>query len=497
MFVTARSPNPKASLKSNSTSQEECSKHATSSPGTSNVKDGQVRKSAGEIELRISAKSPRSIATQLKSTERPTTSRQKESQLKPAEKLPRLSQRPASTSTTTNVDKTYSSRGKEAQVWHLKALKKMEESGNLRRDIKATVIEALENMARLVKEAEADKESSLSTRIEPTEDIIEIMKNDVGPAVATHAAQIEEHVKLLRENNVLLKGLKDEINNQKELLEKVSTATYASVTANQQTVKSDKTPKLKETLHSVVVTSKNDQDSGERVLEKIREAVDAKEGWIEVRNVRKAKDRKVIIGLSSKAERDKLKAKLLSVNDHLEVEEVRNRDPLLVLRGVLRMHSDEDIVKALRNQNRDLFHGVCEADNRAEVRYRRKARNPHTCHTVISVSPIIWQRAMLKKVVQIDLQPVRVDDQSPLVQCTRCLGYGHGKRFCTDPADLCSHCGGPHLKSECADFITGLPPKCKNCFNAKMNSTEHNAFDSSCPIRQKWDALARSTVAYC
>lgn len=161
------------------------------------------------------------------------------------------------------------------------------------------------------------------------------------------------------------------------------------------------------------------------------------------------------------------------------------------------MHKDDDILKALRNQNRDLFHGLEKGDDRVEFRYRRRARNPHTCHAVLSVSPAIWQKAIARKTVQIDLQPVRVEDQTPLVQCTRCLGYGHGKRFCTDPADLCGHCGGPHVRTECADFLAGSSAKCRNCEKAKLTNIEHNAFDATCPVRRKWDALARSAVAYC
>ncbi|CAH2104969.1 unnamed protein product [Euphydryas editha] len=127
----------------------------------------------------------------------------------------------------------------------------------------------------------------------------------------------------------------------------------------------------------------------------------------------------------------------------LVVKEVKNRDPLLVLRGVLSSHTDEDIIKALRNQNRDLFNGLGnEGDRLLIIKYRRRARNPHVANIVLSASPTLWRRITDKGSVHIDLQRVRAEDQSPLVQCTRCLGYGHGRKFCKDPADLCSHCGG-------------------------------------------------------
>lgn len=404
---------------------------------------------------------------------------------------------PPQTTTALNPPRLIKNKTIEARECIARAKLHLNKAGNLKREIKEEVLSALTRLLSLIKNIEAELKSVTTesgekprTPNQPTSETGTISE------AALQVSHVEEHVKLLRENTIMMSDLKEQMANQKELLERLSATTYASITANTP-AQSGGTPRFGETLHSVVVTSTDNQDTGEEVLGKIREAVDAKEGWVEVRKVRKAKDRKVIIGLSTEAEREKLKSKLSQVKDHLIVEDIKNRDPLLVLRGVLSVHKDDDILKALKNQNKDLFAGIDKKEDRMEFRYRKRARNPHTCHAVISVSPVIWQRATTRKTVQIDLQPIRVEDQTPLVQCTRCLGYGHSKRYCTGPADLCSHCGGPHLKSECAEFLAGTPPKCKNCEKAGMANQEHNVFDQTCPIRNRWDALARSTVAYC
>lgn len=74
-------------------------------------------------------------------------------------------------------------------------------------------------------------------------------------------------------------------------------------------------------MHSVVVTSTDETETGEEGLSCIRTAVDAKEGWVTVQRARKAKDRKVILGFMSKEDQTQAKEK------HLLVEEVKNRDP--------------------------------------------------------------------------------------------------------------------------------------------------------------------------
>lgn len=74
-------------------------------------------------------------------------------------------------------------------------------------------------------------------------------------------------------------------------------------------------------------------------------------------------------------------------------------------------------------------------------------------------------------------------DQSPLVQCSRCLRFGYGRRMCTEAVDLCSHYGGPNLRAECLVCLVNEKPSCKNCCVAKIEKTVHNAFDSECLVR--------------
>ncbi|CAH2087978.1 unnamed protein product [Euphydryas editha] len=251
------------------------------------------------------------------------------------------------------------------------------------------------------------------------------------------------------------------------------------------------------TLHSMVISSKDVKHTSEQILNKVRETINAKEGWVTVEKVRRARDRKLVIGFASAEERTKVQDRYTKEETGLLVEAVKNKDPLLVLKDVLKHNTDEDVVKAIRNQNRALFDGLDRKDDRFQIKYHKRARNPLTAHVVLSASPALWKRITEKGSIHIDLQRVRAEDQTPLVQCTRCLGYGHGRRFCKEPEDLCSHCGGAHLQSKCIERRDGVPPSCRDCIKAKHTQTEHNAFDSSCPVRMRWYDIARSTTAYC
>lgn len=384
----------------------------------------------------------------------------------------------------------YTNRTTEARACLCKAKQHLTNSRNLKTDIKNGVTEAIDRLYQIVKELEIELkgreqgkncDTELSKKVEAG--------HKPGKDREVLLTRMDEHMRKLEENSRQMEELRKAMEAQNETLER---ATYASVAANQST---KLTSEKRNTLHSVVVTSTDETESSEEVLNRVRKAVDAKEGWINVEKVKKAKDRKVIMSLRTKEEQMKIKNKLEESGNQLTVEVVKNRDPLLMLRDVLSSHSDDEVLKALRNQNRNVFRGLNEGDDRVEIKYKRKARNPHTNHIIVATSPTIWRRATEAGIVHIDFQHIRVTDQSPLVQCTRCLGYGHSKRFCREPADLCSHCGGPHLRAECDEL--SAPPACRNCRSAKREQTEHNAFSQDCPVRKRWDGIARASVAYC
>ncbi|XP_049868206.1 uncharacterized protein LOC126371572 [Pectinophora gossypiella] len=386
-------------------------------------------------------------------------------------------------------------RAAKARTWVTKGKTYLSESKNMKTELKNGLIAALDNLYRCYKEAEADKTvtwGTVETGREQGEEEKGKEQQTIGTGNIDEEVQdriigkIEEQTRLLLEHGKKLDELRETLEKKNEDAQILS---YASVVAGPpKRVTSERTA-----LHSVVITSADKEETGEEILDRVRKAVNAKDGGIEVERVRKAKDRKIILGCKSKEERKRVKDRLESAGQHLSVEEVKNKDPMLIFRGVLRIHSDEEVLRALRNQNRDIFHGLDAEENRVTVKYRRNARNPSTNNIIVTTSPTIWNRALNKGRVRIDLQTIYVEDQSPLVQCTRCLGYGHGRRFCKEPADLCSHCAGPHLRAECPQRTVGAVPECRNCMKADLEDAAHNAFSNQCPTRMKWDRLARAS----
>ncbi|KAJ8715028.1 hypothetical protein PYW08_005009 [Mythimna loreyi] len=250
--------------------------------------------------------------------------------------------------------------------------------------------------------------------------------------------------------------------------------------------------------HTLIISSTDPKHTGDNVIERIKAALDFKTTGAKVDAVRKARNQKVILRCASKADlnlvRDQFKK-----NEGLKVQESKPQNPLVCVKGVLSSYSNGEIVDLLLAQNKHLLQDVAVNDQTARVRYRKRARNPHECHPVLELSPKMWLIFTQAQRVHVGIKRCSVVDQSPLVQCTKCLGYGHNRSVCGAAKESCFFCSGAHDGRDCQDRAEGKEPTCINCKGAQKKGSDlaHTAFSEDCQERQKWDGIARSRVSYC
>lgn len=105
----------------------------------------------------------------------------------------------------------------------------------------------------------------------------------------------------------------------------------------------------------MAITSADERDTEEEIIEKVRKVINAKEEEYKVDKIRKARDRKIILGCETRQEVERIRYRLLDSSMNLKVDEVRNKDPLIILRDLMAYNTDEEIIKAIRTQNKHLF----------------------------------------------------------------------------------------------------------------------------------------------
>ncbi|CAG4958928.1 unnamed protein product [Parnassius apollo] len=244
--------------------------------------------------------------------------------------------------------------------------------------------------------------------------------------------------------------------------------------------------------HTLFVSSTDPNKTGENVIETIRKALDIKRTGARVEKIRKARNRKVVLSCGTKEDLDLIRSQVKK-NETLKAETPKMSNPLIKIKDVLSYHTDAEIVEQLGAQNKHLFQDLKATENVMRVRYRKRARNTHECHPIVELSPTLHRRFLEAEKIYIGLQRRPVEDQSPLVQCTKCLGFGHTKNICQEKENLCSYCGENHPWEKCTNRLEGKAPNCKNCLRAhgKNSVSPHNVFSNECPEKQKWDSIAR------
>lgn len=300
--------------------------------------------------------------------------------------------------------------------------------------------------------------------------------------------RIMEENKIIMENTKKIDKLRTEI--QENIIEPIGRS-YADVAAAPCTKEMDRrTP-----LHSIMVTSRRGSTSCDEILEQVKCTLNTNEGYKMVENARKTKDRRVVISCKTKGDRDDIKDRLKGA-EGLIVEDAANKKPLVVLKYVREESTEAEIQKVVRTQNPKIFENLSEKDCSFVVLFKKKTRDPAVSHIVARVGPLLWQRLIGIGYVHFELQKIIVEDQSPLVQCSMCLGYGHSKRLCNERLPKCSHCGGTHVRDECEKWVANTAPTCCNCSRAGIENKDHNAFSEQCPVRKRFDKLARSNTDY-
>ncbi|XP_046975652.1 uncharacterized protein LOC124541751 [Vanessa cardui] len=242
--------------------------------------------------------------------------------------------------------------------------------------------------------------------------------------------------------------------------------------------------------YAVVVESADPRHCGDDIVKKIKEKVDVIELGVGVSGGRKVKNQKVVLTCSTERERSTLSRAIAGTDEKFTVATPKPRKPLLKLIGVSQDLDNHKIEEALIKQNRHiLLDNIKEDDKIVRTIRRQKGRNSALSNIIVEVSPLIWN-CMKDRKVKLGYQMILAVDQSPILQCYKCMGYSHRASECKN-STKCGFCGNDHDTRQCEARNT--TPCCINC---PEGNRAHPAFSRDCPEWQKWDRISRQGVLY-
>ncbi|XP_052757615.1 uncharacterized protein LOC128202212 [Galleria mellonella] len=394
----------------------------------------------------------------------------------------------------------------------MKEIRSLREELSKRENVCSTTHVTREELDRILEEKleaiKADistaKTAILDMREARHEEVMSLMHEqgtalDAEVAIIEIKEQIEEVRTKVQENAKAISDYAERPNSKKPV--DPSTATTAPVTktkpGNQVNRNKPSRPRsyadaLSKPNYAVLIESADPSKTSEDVINQVKQNVNVIDLGIGVNRVTKIKNQKVIMACGSQEERSALQEAIRQKCTQISARSTKDRLPQIKLVGVINSLTDSQIEKAVISQNRHLL-GSLPPNSQVRVLRRTKGRTQEFKNVILEVSPSIWKIIQGQK-LYIDLQSVPAVDQSPLIQCYKCMGYNHRAAECKEQT-RCGYCALEHDTRECPN--RNSTPQCCNCKKAKRELEPHPSYSQDCPDWQKWDGIARAAVLYC
>lgn len=275
--------------------------------------------------------------------------------------------------------------------------------------------------------------------------------------------------------DVIRDVLREELALHREHVKLDAPKSFASVVASN--VKNVKTPKSRPAL--VIESASSDVKSSKDVVNVWRRGVSFKDVSFAPAKVQPVSNGKVRVEFDDVNQRDIALDKLKSVKD-VKAEPARRSRPLVIVKGVSKDVSEDDVAGLIIQQNP----GLNATDDDVRRRFVRRNRKDHLFNIVFEVSPTVRVKLLQQQRVNVDHQRLRVDDFSSLLQCYKCLGFGHTRAKCTSDVNVCSYCASTdHRFDVCPNKDDKDKLKCHNCSKSgKTSDVKHSATSAkACP----------------
>jgi hypothetical protein len=186
---------------------------------------------------------------------------------------------------------------------------------------------------------------------------------------------------------------------------------------------------------------------------------------------------KLLIEVDSPASKDKLcQSAAESLNTlGITLENERRRKPSVRISNIHKDVKPEDLASTLRRQN-----GL-EAKDHIALRTTLRQRNDQLYTAVFAVDGKVRNKFLTSGKVYIEHQSCPVRDHIHVMQCFKCLGFGHTASKCEDHI-RCRHCAGKHKSAECPKSADPTTTRCINCKREKLDDKSHHPDTDKCPI---------------
>ena len=121
-----------------------------------------------------------------------------------------------------------------------------------------------------------------------------------------------------------------------------------------------------------------------------------------------------------------------------------------MIKNISLEYHPENLVESLSDNYR-LINEVLTKNPNEVIKYVITLKNEHhqTSSIVIETSPNVRKIIMSENKIKLGMCVYEIADQLRLIQCGKCMKFGHGTKLCRSSVDVCEVCGNNHCTKNC------------------------------------------------
>lgn len=239
---------------------------------------------------------------------------------------------------------------------------------------------------------------------------------------------------------------------------------------------------------AAVVRSKKEGVGASEVMKTVKETVKPAVLGLKIDSLRKGVNGAVIV----KCRDEKSLKKFTARTEECKEVSVTNLKPLKAIITILGVHEEdcnEGFIEKMLNQNESLNSLVSSKENCKNhlkvVRYAKMNVNPYLRKVFIMVCAEIRKKMNELEGIHVGYRWAKVVDDTPLLQCYKCLSFGHISKRCKNE-ERCLYCAGRHQSNDCKFKENTDKHRCNNCYKyLGIIEANHKAISRKCMFYKK------------
>ena len=279
------------------------------------------------------------------------------------------------------------------------------------------------------------------------------------------------------------------INDKTSFSEIVKSVPASNDPGNMSVASTWKTPPTRKPKHETVIKIKGQTDS-RAVIQEIKSNFKINNAGDNFKRVKPTQSGSVIIECHNASQQQKLNESLTKSVKNVEIKNITNTDPMVMITGILKGFTPHDFIKEFVYENHDLIDTFGDnVEDCFKFITKRDCRNNTKENWIYQIPPEIFKWLIRNNCLTFDMCPVYVNEYTNVALCFKCCLFGHVAKHCTS-SECCHKCGGAHNFTNCTTTVYDCP----NCKRSNLTPRNHTARDTTCPVHvQRIQRLKQST----